>query len=85
MIFLLFDKKPLGTEQAEIYLNIPSDIYQEFKNTDTKYKNRVRSRVANLKDVKNPDLRNNVLSGLIPADRISKMTAEVKTIVLSKI
>ncbi|WAR23053.1 TCEA1-like protein [Mya arenaria] len=45
-------------------------------NTDTKYKNRVRSRVANLKDVKNPELRANVLCGLIPADRMAKMTAE---------
>lgn len=54
-----------------------SDIFEEFKNTDTKYKNRVRSRVANLKDLKNPDLRVNVLTGMIPADRIAKMTADV--------
>jgi transcription elongation factor S-II len=56
-----------------------SDIFEEFNNTETKYKNRVRSRVANLKDVKNPDLRINVMSGMIPPDRIAKMTAEVCT------
>jgi len=33
--------------------------------------------VANLKDSKNPELRANVLCGLIPADRIAKMTADV--------
>lgn len=30
-----------------------------------------------MKDIKNPELRANVLSGMIPADRIAKMTAEV--------
>ncbi|KAJ6662098.1 hypothetical protein lerEdw1_012563 [Lerista edwardsae] len=53
-----------------------SPIYQELKNTDTKYKNRVRSRIANLKDTKNPNLRKNVLCGNISPDRFAKMTAE---------
>ena len=44
-------------------------IYQEFKNTDVKYKNRVRSRVINLKDSKNPRLRESVRLGLITPDR----------------
>lgn len=64
------------TDPDELAAAIEDNIFEEFKNTDTKYKNRVRSRVANLKDVKNPDLRANVLSGLIPPDRIAKMTAE---------
>lgn len=42
-----------------------------------KYKNRVRSRIANLKDAKNPNLRKNVLCGNIPPDKFAKMTAEV--------
>lgn len=42
-----------------------------------KYKNRVRSRIANLKDAKNPNLRKNVLCGNIPPDKLAKMTAEV--------
>ncbi|XP_026487670.1 transcription elongation factor S-II [Nymphalis io] len=51
-------------------------IYAEFKNTDMRYKNRVRSRVANLKDPKNPTLRTNFLNGVIAASRLAKMTPE---------
>jgi len=45
-----------------------------------KYKNRVRSRIANLKDAKNPNLRKNVLCGNIPPDKFAKMTAEVSKV-----
>uniref|UniRef100_A0A671T378 Transcription elongation factor A protein 3-like n=1 Tax=Sinocyclocheilus anshuiensis TaxID=1608454 RepID=A0A671T378_9TELE len=41
-----------------------------------KYKNRVRSRISNLKDPKNPNLRKNVLAGAIELSRIAIMTAE---------
>ncbi|XP_077908381.1 transcription elongation factor A protein 2 isoform X4 [Ictidomys tridecemlineatus] len=41
-----------------------------------KYKNRVRSRIANLKDAKNPDLRRNVLCGAITPQQIAVMTSE---------
>ncbi|CAH1645073.1 unnamed protein product [Spodoptera littoralis] len=51
-------------------------IYAEFKNTDMRYRNRVRSRVANLKDPKNPTLRTNFLNGVISASRLAKMTPE---------
>lgn len=51
-------------------------IYQEFHNTDSRYKNRVRSRVANLKDSKNPQLRTNFIIGAIPASKLAVMTAE---------
>lgn len=51
-------------------------IFAEFKNTDMRYKNRVRSRVANLKDVKNPTLRTNFLNGAVSASRLAKMTPE---------
>uniref|UniRef100_A0A182NBC5 Transcription elongation factor n=1 Tax=Anopheles dirus TaxID=7168 RepID=A0A182NBC5_9DIPT len=51
-------------------------IFVEFKNTDMRYKNRVRSRVANLKDPKNPSLRANFVSGAITAQRLAKMTSE---------
>lgn len=59
-----------------------SHIYQEFKSTDMKYKTRLRSRISNLKDQKNPDLRRNVLCGNILPDRIANMTAEVRVGVL---
>lgn len=42
-----------------------------------KYKNRVRSRISNLKDAKNPDLRRNVLCGVITPQQIAVMTSEV--------
>lgn len=42
-----------------------------------KYRNRVRSRISNLKDPKNPGLRRNVLCGAIEPGLIARMTAEV--------
>lgn len=52
-------------------------VYKEFKDTNLKYKNRIRSRVSNLNDKKNPDLKLNVLRGHIKAEQIAVMTAEV--------
>ena len=52
-------------------------IFSEFKDTGNKYKMRIRSRVANLGDAKNPDLRRGVISGEITPVQISTMTAEV--------
>ncbi|NWV30673.1 TCEA2 protein, partial [Grantiella picta] len=50
----------------------PADV----KNTDMKYKNRVRSRISNLKDSKNPELKKNVLCGAITPEQIAVMTSE---------
>ena len=55
---------------------IEEAIYQEIRYTDMKYKNRVWSRISNLKDAKNPNLRKNVLYGNIPPDLLTRMTAE---------
>ncbi|NXD43293.1 TCEA3 protein, partial [Copsychus sechellarum] len=46
------------------------------RSTDMKYRNRVRSRISNLKDPKNPGLRRNVLCGAIEPGLIARMTAE---------
>ncbi|KAB0363081.1 hypothetical protein FD754_007237 [Muntiacus muntjak] len=59
-----------------LFFNGLVPIYQEIRNTDMKYKNRVRSRISNLKDAKNPNLRKNVLCGNIPPDLFARMTAE---------
>ncbi|TRY92008.1 hypothetical protein DNTS_034902 [Danionella cerebrum] len=48
----------------------------EIRATDMKYKNRVRSRISNLKDPKNPNLRKNVLAGALELSRIASMSAE---------
>ncbi|KAL3988665.1 casein kinase 1, epsilon [Sarotherodon galilaeus] len=58
------------------FFDLQLRIFQEFKNTDMKYKNRVRSRISNLKDMKNPNLRRTVLCGSVTPERMAKMTAE---------
>ncbi|MBN3300529.1 TCEA2 protein, partial [Amia calva] len=67
----------IGTDCEHLAAQIEEHIiYQEFKCTDMKYKTRLRSRISNLKDQKNPDLRKNVLCGNISAERIASMTAD---------
>lgn len=61
----------------ELAEQIEEHIFKEFRNTENKYKNRIRSRVANLKDNRNPDLRLNVLRGIITSERIAKMDSTV--------
>ncbi|KAH8375742.1 hypothetical protein KR093_008373 [Drosophila rubida] len=63
-------------EPEEMAAELEDAIYMEFKNTDMKYKNRIRSRVANLKDVKNPGLRGNFMCGAVSAKQLAKMTPE---------
>ncbi|XP_062818913.1 transcription elongation factor A protein 3 isoform X1 [Anolis carolinensis] len=70
------DYKEFGVNCDKMAAEIEDHIYQELKGTDMKYRNRVRSRISNLKDPKNPGLRRNVLCGAISAGRIAKMTAE---------
>lgn len=64
------------TTAEELGEELEEAIFQEFKNTDMRYKNRVRSRISNLKDVKNPTLRTNFRIGAITAQRLATMTAE---------
>ncbi|CAH2285218.1 transcription elongation factor A 1 isoform X1 [Pelobates cultripes] len=66
----------IGADDQELGAQIEEAVFQEFKNTDAKYKNRVRSRIANLKDAKNPNLRRNVLCGNIAPDVFARMSAE---------
>lgn len=70
------DYKDYGVNCDKMASEIEDHIYQELKGTDMKYRNRVRSRISNLKDPRNPGLRRNVLSGAISAGLIAKMTAE---------
>ena len=51
-------------------------IFKKFRNTDMKYKNHVRSRVFNIRDKKNPALRENVLCGVIAPEKLAVMTSE---------
>ncbi|XP_027143195.1 transcription elongation factor A protein 3 isoform X3 [Larimichthys crocea] len=68
--------KDFETNCDSMAAEIEDHIYQEIKATDMKYKNRVRSRISNLKDPKNPGLRRNVLAGNIELSRIASMSAE---------
>ncbi|XP_067862976.1 transcription elongation factor A protein 3 [Heptranchias perlo] len=70
------DYKDYGANCDKMGAEIEDYIYQEFQKTDMKYKNRVRSRISNLKDPKNPNLRKNVLAGAIDLLRLARMTAE---------
>uniref|UniRef100_H9G9U8 Transcription elongation factor n=1 Tax=Anolis carolinensis TaxID=28377 RepID=H9G9U8_ANOCA len=71
------DYKEFGVNCDKMAAEIEDHIlWMELKGTDMKYRNRVRSRISNLKDPKNPGLRRNVLCGAISAGRIAKMTAE---------
>lgn len=78
-------KKPLPSSMAQepfleeerLAAGIEEAIYQDHRgNMDMKYKNKCRSRIANLRDDKNPYLRLNVLRGDIAPGRIAKMTAD---------
>lgn len=64
---------PTAEELAE---ELEDCIYAEFNNTESRYKNRVRSRMANLKDAKNPALRTNFINGALTAQKLAKMTPE---------
>ncbi|XP_074832348.1 transcription elongation factor A protein 3 isoform X2 [Carettochelys insculpta] len=70
------DYKQFGVNCDKMASEIEDHIFQELKSTDMKYRNRVRSRISNLKDPKNPNLRRNVLNGAISASLIARMTAE---------
>lgn len=70
------NQEPFLDEEA-LSARIEEHIYLEFKSdTDMKYRNRIRSRICNLNDNKNPYLRLNVLRGDISAERIARMTAD---------
>ncbi|XP_053563004.1 transcription elongation factor A protein 2 isoform X2 [Bombina bombina] len=70
------DYKEFGANCERIAWEIEESIYNEMKITDMKYRNRIRSRISNLKDPKNPNLRRNVLCGVVTPQRIAVMTAE---------
>lgn len=64
-------------DPEDLAARIEECIFREFKVTDNRYKNRIRSRYMNLKDARNPDLRLNVLRGAITPEKMAKMEASV--------
>jgi len=69
---------PEGTVKTpeELAELIEETIFINHKSTNPKYKNAVRSRVFNLKDKKNPELRENVLCGVISPERLAVMKSD---------
>jgi DNA-directed RNA polymerase subunit M/transcription elongation factor TFIIS len=61
---------------ARLGRDIEKCIFNQFKNTESKYKNRIRSRVSNLSDSKNIELKQNLLNGKIKVEAIAVMSAE---------
>lgn len=60
----------------DIAINIENIIYSDHRDTCcTKYRSQIRSRIYNLKDKKNPNLKMRVCSGEICAARFARMTA----------
>nr|XP_023417714.1 transcription elongation factor A protein 2 isoform X1 [Cavia porcellus] len=70
------DHVAVGADCERLSAQIEECIFRDVGNTDMKYKNRVRSRISNLKDAKNPELRRNVLCGTITPQQIAVMTSE---------
>ncbi|NXX55677.1 TCEA3 protein, partial [Scopus umbretta] len=70
------DYKEFGVNCEKMASEIEDHILWGSWDTDMKYRNRVRSRISNLKDPKNPSLRRNVLCGAILPSLIARMTAE---------
>ncbi|CAF1120155.1 unnamed protein product [Adineta ricciae] len=66
-----------SADPVELAARIEDAIFQELKDTGNKYRNRIRSRISNLKDLKNPKLRTNALLGIITPERLAVLTAEV--------
>jgi len=65
-----------SADPVHLAARIEDAIFKEFKETNEKYRNRIRSRVSNLKDQKNPELRINVLLGGITPERLAVLTSE---------
>ncbi|XP_016002178.1 transcription elongation factor A protein 2 [Rousettus aegyptiacus] len=70
------DHMAIDADCEHLSAQIEECIFRDVGNTDMKYKNRVRSRISNLKDAKNPGLRRKVLCGSITPQQIAVMTSE---------
>ncbi|GAV74845.1 TFIIS_M domain-containing protein/SPOC domain-containing protein [Cephalotus follicularis] len=71
------DRREQGVKSPQILaLEIEAELFKLFGGVNKKYKEKGRSLLFNLKDRNNPELRERVVSGDIPPDRLCSMTAE---------
>jgi len=61
---------------TDISVQIENAIYSQFESVGPKYKNKIKSRVMNLRDKRNVQLRLSIIDGEITADRFATMTTE---------
>ncbi|CAF1061771.1 unnamed protein product [Rotaria magnacalcarata] len=74
---LTITRIPEGSgDPVELSARIEDAIFKEINDTTVKYGRRIRSRIFNLRDLKNPDLRTKVLLGSITPQRLAVMTAD---------
>ncbi|XP_010670761.2 uncharacterized protein LOC104887737 [Beta vulgaris subsp. vulgaris] len=70
------DEEKIVQSPESLALEIESELFTLFGGVNKKYKEKGRSLLFNLKDRNNPELRERVMSGEIPPDRLCSMTAE---------
>ncbi|VDO30918.1 unnamed protein product [Haemonchus placei] len=74
---LRYAELPVGTlDPEEIAVKVEEKLFSVHKGTGDKYKAALRSRVFNLRDKKNPALRENVLTGVVKPEKFAVMTSE---------
>ncbi|ORX77222.1 hypothetical protein K493DRAFT_408318 [Basidiobolus meristosporus CBS 931.73] len=81
MIFEALKEDPVANEKQESILlqkavNIEAEIYSEEHATNHEYKSNIRSKVLNLKDQNNPELRKRVVLGDLSAKEFSELNGE---------
>ncbi len=57
---------------------VEKGVYDLRGTADAEYKGKIRSLFVNLRDKGNPSLREGVISGDVPAEKLATMTSEVK-------
>lgn len=67
-------------DPATVAAELESYVFKEFNSVDSRYKNRIRSRIINLQDSRNPRLRENVILGVISCQRFANMSSEVSIV-----
>lgn len=66
----------IAKSPEELASRIEAELFKFFGGVNKKYKEKGRSLMFNLKDCKNPELREKVLSGVISPERLCSMTPE---------
>jgi len=56
---------------------VEAAVYKKLGDTNSAYKNKIRSLFVNLKDKANPGLRASVVDGNISPERFAEMTSQV--------